>query len=190
MVSTDGSPKKTSWVPLPWWTSQSTIATRPSPCSRWAQRAAIAMLLKRQKPIARVALGVVARRPQDGERVAVAPVEHRGDRFEQAAGGEQHRVVRSRPRPRLVPELDAVLRARRIEHPGDVLRRVHEPQLVLRGEAGGQLVDVRERRPSPRGPAACARAAPGARTSPPSPTAAGGCPAPPAAGACSTQRSS
>jgi hypothetical protein len=37
---------------LPWWTSQSTIATRSIPRSRCAQRAAIAMLLTRQKPIA------------------------------------------------------------------------------------------------------------------------------------------
>ncbi len=41
-----------SWVPLPWCTSQSTIATRSAPWTRWATRAAIAALLKKQKPIA------------------------------------------------------------------------------------------------------------------------------------------
>ena len=42
-----------SCVPLPWCTSQSTIATRSSPSSACAQRAAIAIESKRQKPIAR-----------------------------------------------------------------------------------------------------------------------------------------
>ena len=41
-----------SCVPFPWWTSQSRIATRRSPSSACAQRAAIAIELKRQKPIA------------------------------------------------------------------------------------------------------------------------------------------
>ncbi len=43
-----------SCVPLPWCTSQSTIATRPMPSSAWAQRAAIATELKMQKPIPRL----------------------------------------------------------------------------------------------------------------------------------------
>jgi hypothetical protein len=43
-----------SWVPLPWWTSQSTITTR-SPASASAA-AAMATLLSRQNPIARVAV--------------------------------------------------------------------------------------------------------------------------------------
>ncbi len=42
-----------SCVPLPWCTSQSTIATRSTPSSACAQRAAIAIESKRQKPIAR-----------------------------------------------------------------------------------------------------------------------------------------
>ena len=43
-----------SFVPLPWWTSQSTIITRSSPSESSAWRAATATLLNRQKPIARV----------------------------------------------------------------------------------------------------------------------------------------
>ncbi len=43
-----------SSVPFPWWTSQSTIATRPIPSSACAHRAAIAALSKKQKPIASV----------------------------------------------------------------------------------------------------------------------------------------
>ena len=42
-----------SCVPLPWCTSQSTIATRSMPSSACAQRAAIATESNRQKPIAR-----------------------------------------------------------------------------------------------------------------------------------------
>jgi dienelactone hydrolase len=41
-----------SCVPLPWWTSQSTIATRAAPPAR-AAAAAAATLLSRQNPIAR-----------------------------------------------------------------------------------------------------------------------------------------
>ena len=42
-----------SLVPLPWCTSQSTIATRESPCADVARRAATATLPKKQNPIAR-----------------------------------------------------------------------------------------------------------------------------------------
>ncbi len=37
-------------MPLPWWTSQSTIATRSSPRASRAWAAAIATLLKMQNP--------------------------------------------------------------------------------------------------------------------------------------------
>ena len=40
-----------SLVPLPWWTSQSTISTRRAPSASRAWRAATATLLMRQKPI-------------------------------------------------------------------------------------------------------------------------------------------
>jgi hypothetical protein len=42
-----------AFVPLPWCTSQSKISTRSIPCASIARRAATAMLLKMQKPIAR-----------------------------------------------------------------------------------------------------------------------------------------
>ena len=50
IVSTSGSRQKAFWVPLPWCTSQSTTAIRPTPrvARRW--RAAIAMLPSMQKP--------------------------------------------------------------------------------------------------------------------------------------------
>ena len=44
---------KMSLVPLPWCTSQSTIITRSRPRASSAYCAATAMLLNRQKPIAR-----------------------------------------------------------------------------------------------------------------------------------------
>ena len=53
--STRGSAWKMSLVPLPWWTSQSTIITRSRPWASRACRAATATLLNRQKPIARAA---------------------------------------------------------------------------------------------------------------------------------------
>ena len=48
-----GSLRKISFVPLPWWTSQSRISTRAAPCADAAWRAATAALPKKQKPIAR-----------------------------------------------------------------------------------------------------------------------------------------
>jgi hypothetical protein len=53
--STSSVEWKMSFVPLPWWTSQSTTSTRESPCADSACRAATATLLNRQKPIARAA---------------------------------------------------------------------------------------------------------------------------------------
>ena len=44
-----------SFVPLPWWTSQSRISTREASWADSARRAATATLLNRQKPIARAA---------------------------------------------------------------------------------------------------------------------------------------
>ena len=55
MVSTDESSRKIASVPLPWWTSQSRIATRRAPRASCAQRAATAVALRRQKPIGRAA---------------------------------------------------------------------------------------------------------------------------------------
>ena len=51
MVSTLGSSQNTDWVPLPWWTSQSTIAIRCTPSTSRACFAAIATLLNTQKPM-------------------------------------------------------------------------------------------------------------------------------------------
>jgi hypothetical protein len=59
-----------SFVPLPWCTSQSRIATRSTPCAARACVAATATLLKKQNPIARAASawcpgGRSAEKPQD-----------------------------------------------------------------------------------------------------------------------------
>ena len=42
-----------AWVPLPWWASQSSTATRSQPSAWRACAAATAALLKTQNPIAR-----------------------------------------------------------------------------------------------------------------------------------------
>ena len=52
--STEGSSKKMSCVPLPWWTSKSTIATLPCGASVAAWAAPTATWLSRQNPMARV----------------------------------------------------------------------------------------------------------------------------------------
>jgi hypothetical protein len=52
IISTRGSSVNIASVPLPWWTSKSTIATRSRPCAS-ACAAPTATLLNRQNPIAR-----------------------------------------------------------------------------------------------------------------------------------------
>jgi hypothetical protein len=52
--STSGARAKIASVPLPWWTSQSRTRTRSASQASSAWRAAIATLLNRQKPIARL----------------------------------------------------------------------------------------------------------------------------------------
>src|SRR5918996_915700 len=51
--STSGDSWKIEFVPLPWWTSQSSTKTRAAPSESSAWRAAIERLANRQKPIAR-----------------------------------------------------------------------------------------------------------------------------------------
>ena len=51
-ISTRASPAMMSSVPLPWCTSKSMMATRCRPSTSSAWRAAMATLLKKQKPIA------------------------------------------------------------------------------------------------------------------------------------------
>ena len=92
----------------------------------------------------RVALGVVAGRAQEHEGVVELAVEHRLDRAQQPAGGEQHRGVRPRPGPRAVADLHPLPAGHRREHRGDVRVGVGEPQLVLGREARRQLGHRRE----------------------------------------------
>ena len=72
-----------SLVPLPWCTSQSTIITRSSPWASSAWRAATAMLLNRQNPIARSDSAWWPGRPVDAE-----------------AGRRRRRPAGGRPAPR------------------------------------------------------------------------------------------
>ena len=81
-----------SSVPLPWWTSKSTIATRSRPRTSSAWRAATATLLKKQKPIAWSRRRVVAGRAHRAEGVVDVAVDHRVGRRHGGAGGAQHRV--------------------------------------------------------------------------------------------------
>ena len=75
-ISTRSSPAMMSSVPLPWCTSKSTMATRSRPRTSSACRAATATLLKKQKPIARIARRVVAGRAHRAEGVARHAVDH------------------------------------------------------------------------------------------------------------------
>ena len=77
-----------------------------------------------------LALGMVPGRAQQRERVVDRPVEHRVDGGEQAAGGQQHRVVRARAGPGVAAELDGLRALRGREHARHVRVGVREAQLV------------------------------------------------------------
>ncbi len=119
-----------AWVPLPWWTSQSTMSTR-SPRAASAA-AATAMLLSRQKPI-----GSAARAWCPGGRAATkatspSPARQRLDDLEGGTGRQQccvprtrccHRVGVERPAPGLAEGAQCL----------EVRHGVDEGQLLLRG---------------------------------------------------------
>ena len=80
-----------SWVPLPWWTSKSTMATRSTPWAACACRAATAALLKKQKPI-----GVAASAWWPGGRVATKALSTR--RVDDLVDGEGRPAGRAQRR--------------------------------------------------------------------------------------------
>ena len=117
-------------VPLPWWTSQSTTATRPTPSSsralprpRWRE------LASRQKPRPRSRLGVVAGRAH--QRVGVVDLAgHDGPiRRPRAAGGEQRDLPAARAEPGVLAGV-AALGFRHRDQRLEVVRGV-EAQCVL-----------------------------------------------------------
>ena len=94
----DGSAWKMSFVPLPWWTSQSRISTRSTPCAARACAAATATLLKKQKPIARAASAWWPGRAQRRDAARLAVAEQRVDQRDGAAGAAERRLVGARRR--------------------------------------------------------------------------------------------
>ena len=118
-------PGRSPRVPLPWWTSKSTIATRSRPSRSCAARAAIATLLKRQKPIARAGEGVVAGRAHEREAAAQRRLDRRARR-------ERGGLERRRRADSVAVEPETVLDRADELH---VLGRVAEQQLVDRRRA-------------------------------------------------------
>ena len=110
-----GSSQKMSCVPLPWWTSKSTIATRSSPWSTRRVRAATATLLNRQKPIACVGVGVVAGRAHGAEG---APSPRRRRRRRPRRRRHPPRAAPPRPRRGRRPCRRRAARSRRTARPG------------------------------------------------------------------------
>ena len=98
-------------MPLPWCTSQSRISTRATPSSACSARAATATLLKRQKPIARSRLGVVAGRAHRGEARLRLAARDGAREVDQPAGGELGDLEAARAEVGVGIELDG--RARR-----------------------------------------------------------------------------
>ena len=116
-------PRTIACVPLPWWTSKSTIATRSSPSSRCAARAAMATLLKMQKPIARPGIAWCP-----GGRTSAKLPRSAASTVVPAASSAASYVVSVADRVAVEP-----LRAPDVRDPADVLRGVHEQELVLGG---------------------------------------------------------
>ena len=156
-ISTRSSPATMSSVPLPWWTSKSTMATRSSPRTSSAWRAATATLLKKQKPIAwsRVAWWPGGRTEQKALRdVAVDDRVGRGDGGAGGAGSRRPRCPATRrcrdrsraarPSPRRAPASRATRRRSRCC--GHARDRPSPPRrlavLERRVEAGGDEMVV------------------------------------------------
>ena len=86
---------KMSCVPLPWWTSQSTISTRAAPARR-AASAAIAALLSRQNPIARSGTAWCPGGRTSANAFARAPAHRRQRRLDRGARRQPRGVPASR----------------------------------------------------------------------------------------------
>ena len=83
-----GSCSKIAWVPLPWWTSKSTIATRSSAVRLARVRGGDGDVVEQAEAHRRVGLGVVARRAHGAEGVLGAPRRQHGvDGGDDGAGG-------------------------------------------------------------------------------------------------------
>ena len=134
-----------SFVPLPWWTSQSRIRTRSAPQRSSAWRAATATLLNRQKPIARSSSAWwPGGRCSDAPKRGPSPPEQRVDDRHRAARRVQRRRGRSprettvsassAPPPAALTLLDAA----------HVLGRDGRPRATSRSAAG----DSRTSQPS------------------------------------------
>ena len=135
------SRSKISSVPLPWWTSQSRIRTRSAPHSAIACAAATATLLKRQKPIARVALGVVPGRAQRRRRRS------RASPASSALGRRRRRRRRRAARPPRSPRWRPCRgRSSRRRRAQNALDRVDQ----LRGVDARELLAGRRAAPRPR----------------------------------------
>ena len=130
---------KMSWVPLPWWASKSTMATRSPRSARAA--AATATELNRQKPIDRAGSGVVTGRSDH----AIGTVEtgigsETIDRGEHGPGGEQGRVETGVVHHGVGVEPST---PRRIDRPDvfDQLVGVHQAQIGIGGPAGSNELE-------------------------------------------------
>ena len=99
--STLGSSRKISFVPLPWWTSQSRISTRSTPCARRRVARRDRRVAEEAEAHRAVGLGVVAGRAQRREaRRAPRPTSSASTSATAAARRAQRRLVgRRRRRP-------------------------------------------------------------------------------------------
>ena len=129
-MSTDGSCANSASVPFPWWTSKSTTATRSSPSSSCAYRAAMATFAEDAEAHRRRLERVVPRRANQREAAA-------RDGLDRAPGGEASRLPGRRGGVRVGIEPD--LARDRLDRV-DVARGVHELDLAPRRRLADDVV--------------------------------------------------
>ena len=122
-----------SLVPLPWWTSQSTIITRSTAVRRRRAPRRDRDVVEEAEPHRARRLGVVAGRAQRAHAGRRLAAQQRVDQRDRTAGGVQRRLERRRPRRRCRRRSCPPPRGAQLLDERDVLLRVHGVQLLARG---------------------------------------------------------
>ena len=138
-----GIVQNASCVPLPWWTSKSTMATRSMPCASRAYAAAIAAVLKMAEAHRLHWRGVVARRPHEAIRRSCVSLHDRVDRVERPTNDMRRNIVRAGSDECVGVGPAAACFGRAVDC-GDVPRVVDKRDLVRRGCARFDRVESGE----------------------------------------------
>ena len=132
-------------MPLPWWTSQSTTATRPTPRDRLRVANRDADVREDAEAHRALGLGVVPGRPHERVGVVDGAVEHGVGRHDRPARGEHGDLVAEAAHRGAVAGI-AAGRAERT-HVREVRGRVHAQDLLVRRRPRAQRHEADRARP-------------------------------------------